>query len=88
MKLPIAKAVLFPKPIEIYPKPLRQSPSKVALSYTRHNGAQRLINFEILVLVRSLKSSNVELGPYLDGRLSFKCCLSVAANTWYLARFD
>ena len=30
-------------------------------------------------LVRSLKSSNVELGYYLDGRL-FKCCLSAAAN--------
>ena len=42
-------------------------------------GAQHLINLEIPVLVRSLKSSNVELGKYLDGRL-FKCCLSVAAN--------
>ena len=41
--------------------------------------AQRLINLEIPVLVRSLKSSNVELGQYLDGRL-FKCCLSAAAN--------
>ena len=29
--------------------------------------------------LRSLKSSNVELGYYLDGRL-FKCCLSAAAN--------
>ena len=41
--------------------------------------AQRLINLEIPVLVRSLKSSNVELGQYLDGRL-FKCCLSAAVN--------
>ena len=41
--------------------------------------AQRLINLEIPVLVRSLKSSNVELGKYLDGKL-FKCCLSAAAN--------
>ena len=41
--------------------------------------AQRLINLEIPVLVRSLKSSNVELGLYLDGRL-FKCSLSAAAN--------
>ena len=40
--------------------------------------AQRLINLEIPVLVRSLKSSNVELGYYLDGTL-FKCCLSAAA---------
>ena len=31
--------------------------------------AQRLINLEIPVLVRSLKSSNVGLGYYLDGRL-------------------
>ena len=42
-------------------------------------GAQRLINLEIPVLIRSLKSSNIELGQYLDGRL-FKCCLSAAAN--------
>ena len=41
--------------------------------------AQRHINLEIPVLVRSLKSSNVELGLYLDGTL-FKCCLSAAAN--------
>ena len=37
------------------------------------------MNLEILVLVQSLKSSNVELGWYLDERLS-KYCLSVAAN--------
>ena len=37
------------------------------------------INLEIPVLVRSPKSSNVELTYYLDGRL-FKCCLSIAAN--------
>ena len=36
-------------------------------------------DLEIPVLVQSLKSSNVELGLYLDGRL-FKCCLSAAAN--------
>ena len=42
-------------------------------------GAQRFINLEIPVLVRSLKSSNVELSQYLDGRL-FECCLSAAAN--------
>ena len=42
--------------------------------------AQRLINLEIPVLVRSLKSNNVELGYYLDGRL-FKCCPSAAANS-------
>ena len=45
--------------------------------------AQRLINLEIPVLVRSLKSSNIELnielGFFLDGRL-FKCCLSIAAS--------
>ena len=41
--------------------------------------AQPLINLEIPVLIRSLKSSNVELGKYLDGQL-FKCCLSAAAN--------
>ena len=41
--------------------------------------AQRLINLEIPVLVRSLKSSNIELGLYLDGKL-FKCCMSAAAN--------
>ena len=41
--------------------------------------AQWLINLEIPVLVRSLKSSNVEFSYYLDGRL-FKCFLSVAAN--------
>ena len=41
--------------------------------------AQRLINLEIPVLVQSLKSSNVGLGWYLDGRL-FKCCLNAAAN--------
>ena len=41
--------------------------------------AQRLINLKIPVLVQSLKSSNVELSLYLDGRL-FKCCLSAAAN--------
>ena len=29
----------------------------------------RLINLEIPVLIGSLKSSNVELGSYLDGRL-------------------
>ena len=45
----------------------------------KKNKAQRLINLEIPVLVRSLKSSNVELGQYLDGTL-FKCCLSAAAN--------
>ena len=39
--------------------------------------AQRLINLEIPVLVRSLKSRNVELG--LDETL-FKCCLSVLSN--------
>ena len=38
-----------------------------------------LINLEIPVLVQSLKSSNIEVGKYLDGRL-FKCCPSVAAN--------
>ena len=43
--------------------------------------AQRLINLEIPVLVRSLKSSNVELGLYLDGTL-FKCCQSAAANPY------
>ena len=37
------------------------------------------INLEIPVLIRSLKSSNVELGLYLDGRL-FKRCVSFAAN--------
>ena len=41
--------------------------------------AQQVINLEIPVLVRSLKSSNVGLGYYLDGKL-FKCCLSAAAN--------
>ena len=41
--------------------------------------AQRLINLEITVLVQSLRSSNVELSEYLDGR-PFKGCLSVAAN--------
>ena len=41
--------------------------------------AQRLINLEVPFLVRSLKSSNNELGQYLDGR-RFKCCLSAAAN--------
>ena len=40
---------------------------------------QRLINLEIPFHIQSLKSSNIELGLYLDGRL-FKCCLSVAAN--------
>ena len=34
--------------------------------------AQQLINLEIPVLVRSLESSNVEVGYYLDWRL-FKC---------------
>ena len=43
--------------------------------------AQRFINLKIPVLVRSLKSSNVELGYYLDERLPFKC-LSVAANPY------
>ena len=33
--------------------------------------AQRLINLEILVLERSLKSGNIELGQYLDGRQLF-----------------
>ena len=50
---------------------------------TGHNNlayrAQRFINLENPVLVQSLKSSNVELGLYLDGRL-FKCCLSAATN--------
>ena len=41
--------------------------------------AQRLINLEIPVHVPSLKSSDVKLGYYLDGRL-FKCCLSAVAN--------
>ena len=41
--------------------------------------AQRLINLEIPVLLQSMKSSNDELGQYLDGRL-FKCGLSVAGN--------
>ena len=50
--------------------------------------AQRLINLEVPVLVRSLKSGNVELGWYLDGRLSFKCCLSDDANPQKPARFD
>ena len=49
------------------------------MCYSLSSWAQRLINLEIPVLVRSLKSSNVELGYYLDGRL-FKCCLSAAAN--------
>ena len=35
----------------------------------------RLINLEVPVHVRSMKSSNVELGQYLNGRL-FKCSLS------------
>ena len=39
-------------------------------------GAQWQINLEIPVLVQSLKSSNVVLGGFLDGRLPFKCCLS------------
>ena len=41
---------------------------------------QRLINLEIQIIVRSLKSSNVELGQYLDRIPLFKCCLSAAAN--------
>ena len=40
--------------------------------------AQRLINLEIPVLVRSLNSSNVELDYYLDGSLTVQvlpeCC--------------
>ena len=36
-------------------------------------------NPQLSVLVRSLKSSNVELGENLDGRL-FNYCLRVAAN--------
>ena len=46
---------------------------------TKSIRAQRLINLEIPVLVQSLKSGNVKLGYYLDGR-QFKCCLSGAAN--------
>ena len=41
--------------------------------------AQRRINLEIPVLVRSPKTSNIKLGYCLDGRL-FNCYLSVAAN--------
>ena len=41
--------------------------------------AQWLINLEIPVIIRSLKSSNVDLGLYLDGRL-LKFCLSVVAT--------
>ena len=48
-------------------------------SFKLKSWAQRLINLEIPVLIRSLKSSNVELGEYLDVRL-FKCRLSAAAN--------
>ena len=33
---------------------------------------------EIPVLAQSLKSSNIELGLYLDGR-QFKCCMSATA---------
>ena len=40
---------------------------------------QRLIHLEIPILVRLLKSSNVELGYYLYGTL-FKCCLSDAVK--------
>ena len=40
---------------------------------------QQLINLEIPILVRSLKSSKIVLGYYLGGKL-FKCCLSVAAH--------
>ena len=42
-------------------------------------GMQQLVNLEIPVLVRSLKSINAELAKYLDGKL-FNCCLSVTAN--------
>ena len=45
----------------------------------RTSRTHQLINLEIPVLVRSLKSCNVELGYYLDGR-RFKCGLSAAAN--------
>ena len=45
-----------------------------------HGRAQQVINLEMPLLLQSLKSSNVELGEYLDGNL-FKCCLSVAANS-------
>ena len=41
---------------------------------------QVLGGFEISVLERPLKSCNIELGKYLDERLSFKCCLRSAAN--------
>ena len=41
--------------------------------------AQRPSYLEIPVCVQSLKSSIVDLGYYLDGRL-FQYCLSVAAN--------
>ena len=37
--------------------------------------AQQLINLEIPITVLPLKSSNIEVSEYLDGRLSFKCCL-------------
>ena len=35
--------------------------------FSNKTGTQRLINLEIPVLVRSMKSSNVELGYFLDG---------------------
>ena len=42
--------------------------------------AQRLINLQILILVRSLQSSNIDVGEYLDRRLFFKCRLSTTVN--------
>ena len=39
----------------------------------------QLISLEVPVPVQSLKSSNVELGWDLEGRL-FKCCLSTDSN--------
>ena len=46
--------------------------SGTSLLYAYKNRAQQLINLEIPVLVRSLKSSSLEFGLCLDGRL-FKC---------------
>ena len=36
---------------------------------------------QIPVLVRSLKSSYVELDHFFDGKLLFECCLSAATNS-------
>ena len=49
-------------------KSLKENPLVVILNLG-FQGAAAQINLEIPVLVRSLKSSNVDLSSYLDGRL-------------------